>query len=214
MKASFWFDKWQSREIAFHEGKVNQLLEKHVNELKLRPHAHIFVPLCGKTKDIAWLLKQGLHVTGAELSKTAIDELFDELEMTPKIEKIDKFEVYKSRHLTVFVGDFFELTTSHIQAVDAVYDRAAFIAMPRTMLQDYSCKLIELANNAPQLLIGYTYDQNLVAGPPFSVSQTKLVHYYGQEYKINQLEIIDSEDNIKGVAPAQEGCWLLYSSVD
>ncbi|TQF67573.1 thiopurine S-methyltransferase [Pseudoalteromonas luteoviolacea] len=211
MKASFWFDKWQSREIAFHEGRVNQLLERHVEALNLERGAHIFVPLCGKTRDIAWLLQWGYRVTGAELSKVAVEELFNELGVEPKIKKIDKFEVYTYHDLTVYVGDFFEMTSELLQKVDAIYDRAAFIAMPDAMLTGYCDVLKEITKKAPQLLIGYLYDQNLVAGPPFALSQSRLNTYYGQDYKITQLETIDSNENMKGIAPAQEACWLLCS---
>ena len=38
----------------------------------------------------------------------------------------------------VFVGDFFDLTNSLLGAVDAIYDRAALVALPPDMRQAYT----------------------------------------------------------------------------
>ncbi|KZN43758.1 hypothetical protein, partial [Pseudoalteromonas luteoviolacea] len=197
------------RFIAFHEGTVNKLLEKHVDALKLRAGSHVFVPLCGKTKDIAWLLRKGYKITGAELSEGAIKELFEELHIEPLVEELDEFKVYKSINLTVYVGDYFNLTAEHVHDVDAVYDRAAFIALPASMLRSYSSKLMELSQTAPQLLLGYRYDQSLVPGPPFSIDENTIGNYYRPAYQIECLESVDWGEKIKGVAPALEDCWLL-----
>ncbi|OCQ22149.1 hypothetical protein A7985_10190 [Pseudoalteromonas luteoviolacea] len=209
MKASFWFEKWQARDIAFHEGKVNKLLEKHIDTLKLRDGSHVFVPLCGKTKDIAWLLHKGYKVTGAELSEEAVKELFEELHVEPLVDNFLGFKVYKSLNLTVYVGDYFNLTTAHVHSVDAVYDRAAFIALPASMLRNYSRKLMALSQTAPQLLVGYRYDQSLVPGPPFSIDEITIGKYYRPDYQLTCLDSVDSGEKIKGIAPAFEDCWLL-----
>ena len=71
MEHSFWHSKWQKNEIGFHEPEGNALLVKHAHVLlsggEQSSHPiRIFVPLCGKTRDIAWLLSQGVEVVGAE----------------------------------------------------------------------------------------------------------------------------------------------------
>ena len=79
MDPTFWHQRWEKNEIAFHEGKANALLVKHFHELTLAKGRRVFVPLCGKTLDISWLLSNGYHVAGAELSQVAIEQLFMEL---------------------------------------------------------------------------------------------------------------------------------------
>ena len=37
------------------------------------------------TRDIDWLLRQGYRVAGAELSRKAVNQLFEELEIEPRI---------------------------------------------------------------------------------------------------------------------------------
>ncbi|HKO31200.1 MAG TPA: thiopurine S-methyltransferase, partial [Nitrospiraceae bacterium] len=62
MDPSFWHQRWEKNEIAFHESKANPVLVKHFNELSLAKSSRIFVPLCGKTLDISWLLSNGSRV--------------------------------------------------------------------------------------------------------------------------------------------------------
>jgi thiopurine S-methyltransferase len=79
MEHSFWHERWESGRIGFHQGKPNKLLLAHFHALGLADRSRVFLPLCGKTRDIAWLLSQGYRVAGAELSELAIRQLFEEL---------------------------------------------------------------------------------------------------------------------------------------
>ncbi len=88
MDHDFWHDRWHSGRIGFHESRPNPLLVKHFARLKLKPQERIFLPLCGKTLDIDWLLDQGIRVAGAELSELAVQEVFQRLGIAPQIEKI------------------------------------------------------------------------------------------------------------------------------
>jgi len=72
METSFWHKKWEQNEIAFHQGEANPLLVKYFTELSLEKGSRVFVPFCGKTLDISWLLSNGYRVAGVELSKIAI----------------------------------------------------------------------------------------------------------------------------------------------
>src|SRR5574337_641591 len=67
MDPNFWREKWAKGEIAFHQREANPLLVEHMARLELPPGSRVFLPLCGKTRDIAWLLSQGYRVCGAEL---------------------------------------------------------------------------------------------------------------------------------------------------
>jgi len=53
MDSQFWHDKWNSNQIAFHQAEANPLLVEYVDVLKLNQGDTVFVPLCGKTLDIA-----------------------------------------------------------------------------------------------------------------------------------------------------------------
>lgn len=85
MDLEFWQEKWQRRDIAFHQAAANPLLVRSFKQLALAPGARVFLPLCGKSLDIHWLLAQGYQVVGAELSEMAVQELFAELGLVPTI---------------------------------------------------------------------------------------------------------------------------------
>lgn len=111
MNLDFWHQKWEKNEIGFHESKPNTLLVAHFNALKLIEGSRIFLPLCGKTVDIAWLLSKGYRVVGVELSRLAIEQLFLELSVAPEITKIDDIYHYSANNIDIFVGDIFEVSS-------------------------------------------------------------------------------------------------------
>ena len=59
MEPQFWHDRWTKNEIGFHKSDANPLLVKYFTELALPKGSLVFVPLCGKTLDISWLLSNG-----------------------------------------------------------------------------------------------------------------------------------------------------------
>lgn len=205
MQADFWHERWKSNNIGFHLDTVNPLLVEFIGELNLTPNQRIFLPLCGKTHDIAWLLAQGYRVVGIELSKTAITQLFESLGVEPQISKHGRFRLYSAKSLAIWQGDFFALTASLLGKVDAVYDRAALVALPLEMRQEYTGHLRIISNAAPQLLICSEYDQTLRDGPPFSVSSDEVSAHYNLHYRIKNLYSELREDDAGG----SNNVWLL-----
>ena len=62
MDSTFWLQKWEKNEIAFHKSEANPMIVKYLGKLSLSKGSRVFVPLCGKTLDIPWLLSQGYAV--------------------------------------------------------------------------------------------------------------------------------------------------------
>ncbi|HWV47218.1 MAG TPA: thiopurine S-methyltransferase [Nitrospira sp.] len=209
MDSSFWHQRWEKNEIGFHEGKPNQLLVKHFHELSVATGRRIFVPLCGKTQDISWLLSRGYHVAGAELSQLAIEQLFMELGMQPEIATVDSVEQWSANNLDIFVGDIFTVSGKMLGPVDAVYDRAALVAFPEGLRKRYTVHLTEVTKKSPQLLICYEYDQSLMDGPPFSVSNQEVHRHYATTYDLTLLSSTEVAGGLKGKGPAKEDVWLL-----
>lgn len=205
MQADFWHKKWQDNKIGFHESAPNSLLTANFAKLNLAKASRIFLPLCGKTLDIAWLLSNEYQVVGAELSPMAIEQLFDQLKLEPHITTIGKLQHYSATNIDIFVGDIFDLTNKMVGTIDAIYDRAALVALPETTRRHYTQHMIEISNNAPQLLICYEYDQSLRQGPPFSVSGKEIKSHYAQNYDIHLLEKSTAENAMTAV----ENVWYL-----
>ncbi len=211
MDTNFWQQKWSRNELGFHLSEANPLLTKHLDALSLTKGARIFLPLCGKTRDIAWLLSQGYRVVGAELVKTAIEQLFDDLQVTPIINTIGSVERWSAHAIDIFVGDIFELTTVMLGPVDAIYDRAALVALPDPMRRRYAAHIITISETAPQLLISYTYDQSKISGPPFSVPDEEIRDHYQDHYAITQLASIPVPGGMKGISAAEK-VWALMKA--
>ena len=209
MNPEFWQEKWQKREIAFHQAAANPLLVSWFNQLALAPGARVFLPLCGKSLDIHWLLAQGYRVVGAELSEMAVQELFAELGLTPSVSSAGNLLHYRAEQLQVFVGDIFQLSKDTLGPVAAIYDRAALVALPDAMRQRYAQHLITISQSAPQLVICFQYDQTQLPGPPFSVDSDEMHELYSSVYSLNCLEKREVPGGLKRKCQATEIGWLL-----
>ncbi len=210
MEHAFWHNRWATNQIGFHEPSANPLLLRHLGALDLAEGSRLLLPLCGKTPDIAWLLAAGYRVVGAELSELAVQQLFAELGETPRISTPHgALKAYEAGELKVFVGDIFELSRDLLGSVDAIYDRAALVALPATMRPRYARHLAGIGAGAPQLLISFDYEQSLLAGPPFAVTAEELAALYGDRYRLQLLERQPLAGGLKGQCPADEVVWLL-----
>ena len=212
MDARFWHKKWENNEIAFHRNTPNPLLIDHIKALSLTKGSVIFVPLCGKTLDIAWLLSNGHRIVGVELVESAIEQLFAELEMSPKISLIGKIKHYHAKNIDIYVGDIFAVSQEMLGTIDAIYDRAALVALPEELRHRYTTHLIDITKKSPQLLIAYHYDQNIVQGPPFSISNEEVSQHYKNSYHLTLAVSNHVEGGMKGKCEAKENVWLLRNN--
>ena len=208
MDKDFWHERWESNQIGFHGSKPNPLLVEHFHALSLTKGARVFVPLCGKTLDIHWLLSQGYRLVGAELSELAIQQLFKELGVEPTVSDLGELKRYSADGIDIFVGDVFALAKTMLGPVDAVFDRAALVALPQDMRPSYAPHIASISGHAPQLLISFEYDQSLFDGPPFSIEIRELQTLYGGSYQLSSLARVDIAGGMRG-ADATENVWLL-----
>lgn len=182
MEPDFWHQRWQENRIGFHKDEVNPRLIECWPRLGVAPPARVFVPLCGKSLDLVWLLEQGYQVEGVELSELAVQAFFDEQKLPYKHVELGEWRVWEGENIRLWCGDFFQLTTAQIGALEAVYDRAALIALPAPMRQRYVRHLLQLTGGCPQLLITLAYPQEEMDGPPFSVEAAEVRQLYASVY--------------------------------
>ncbi len=185
MDKQYWLDKWEISDIGFNQPKPHHLLTKYFGNLSLKPKARVFVPLCGKSIDILWLLEAGYQVVGIEISDIACEDFFKEHRLSYKASKQRDFMFYQGHHITLICGDFFGLTQDILGPVDAVYDRAALIALPSQERKQYAAHMIQLTpSNAQLFLITLKYTQAEFQGPPFSVSTEEVNMLYQKHLEI------------------------------
>ena len=209
MEADFWHQKWEKDEIGFHRSETNPFLVAHFDKLDLAEGSRVFLPLCGKTRDFAWLLASGYRVVGAELSEIAIQCLFKDLRVEPTISRLDQLSHYSAKNIDIFVGNIFNMSAKLLGIIDAVYDRAALVALPTSMRNAYASHLIQITQAAPQLLITFEYDQRLIDGPPFSINEEEVRHHYAATYQLKPVERKEVAGGLKGKVTSVEAIWLL-----
>lgn len=209
MNEEFWHRKWRTGDIGFHEVRPNPILIRNVHNLYLAPSSRVLLPLCGKTQDIVWLLKQGFRIVGVELSSLAIKELFNALGLEPSITPKGSFAYYSADNIEMYVGNFFDMSEDMLGNIDAIYDRAAMVALPFTMRKKYAELLVRITRSAKQLLITYEYDASRMSGPPFCVECGELFSLYESIYTVKQLERKKIAGGMKLLDDVTEVAWLL-----
>lgn len=189
MKTTDWLNRWQSNQIGFHEADVNTYLKRYISRFNLAQGDRVFMPLCGKARDIAWLADQGFEVIGVELSSIAIESFFTELKLFYQQIESDRFIIRKAQNITLLEGDYFDLKSEDLQDCQLIFDRAALIAIDQTHRAKYCQHMKNITpgcNN--MLLITLDYDQAVMQGPPFAVPQSEVFEHYQNDYKIEVLE--------------------------
>lgn len=188
MNASFWHERWQLAEIAFHKQNIDVHLQQFWNRLELRTGQRVFVPLCGKSLDMLWLAGEGHPVTGVELSPLAVEAFFDENELRPHRFREGGFEVWEADEIRILNGDFFDLEPAHVADCAGIYDQASLIALPPAMRESYVRHLnCILPPDVQGLLVTLEYDQSTRPGPPFAVSEAEVRMLYEPAYDVEML---------------------------
>jgi thiopurine S-methyltransferase len=172
MENSFWHKCWERNALGFHQSDVHPLLSQYFKKLSLPSDKHVFVPLCGKTLDMAYLA-QFMQVTGNELSEIACRDFFIDNSIAFEKQTLGDFEQFYCPQLSLLQGDFFKLSADAIDSLDWIYDRAALIALPTAMQQRYANHLKTFFSSGTRLfLVTVEFPKAQLSGPPFSITET------------------------------------------
>jgi thiopurine S-methyltransferase len=193
MQPDFWYQRWALDQIGFNQPQANPYLQRFWPELGVKKGERVFVPLCGKSVDLTWLVEQGLWVVGVELSEKAVADYFSERNVQPQVEQRGAFTVFSHQKCEIWCGDFFKLKARDIGNCSVLYDRAALIALPPEMRWRYVQHLNKiLPADCRGLLITLDYDQSQVAGPPFSVAEDEVIQLLSLEWRLKVI----AEENV------------------
>jgi thiopurine S-methyltransferase len=136
-----WLRLWRERRTDFHQQAVNPLLSRFWPSLGLAAGSRVFVPLCGKSLDMLWLVEQGHEVIGVELSPLAVKAFFRENRLQPVKRRQGRFTLWQHGRLAILCGDYFALTRADLGQIGSVYDRAALTALPQAIRTGYVAQL-------------------------------------------------------------------------
>lgn len=212
MEPGFWHERWQQGRIGFHQDRPLPLLCKHWPALDLPANARVFVPLCGKSLDMAWLADRGHRVLGVELSELAVQQFFDERGLAPEVRDTRYGRRYTAGPYELIAGDAFGLDANVLADCSAVYDRAALIALPPDLRQRYArTAWRRLPAGCTGLLVTLEYLQEQKDGPPFSVQEPEVRSLLEPEWSVSVLErrnILADEDRFR-----EAGVTALHTTV-
>ena len=192
MDPDFWHERWQANQIGFHQNEINPYLAHYWPQLEIERGQRVFVPMCGKSMDMLWLLQQGYPVTGVEISQLAVKAFFTEHDIMPAVSRAGPFIRCTYEDLELLCGDFFALTKQDIGKVTVIYDRAALIALPDTMRRNYVAHLARLSSHRTRgLVITLDYNQKEMDGPPFSVPEKEVRQLFEGIFPVRRLCTIE-----------------------
>lgn len=212
MQPEFWLERWREGRIGFHREEVMPLLVQHWPALAVPAGGRVFVPLAGKTLDMIWLAAQGHPVLGAELSPLAVRQFFEENDLRPQVTDTPAGRLHAVDGIELMLGDVFALDAATLATCEAVYDRAALIALPPELRARYANEVYgRLPAGCRGLLITLEYPQPEKNGPPFSVDEAEVQRLFANRWDIERLErrdILASEASFRA-----EGVTALHTAV-
>ncbi|MEM7469236.1 MAG: thiopurine S-methyltransferase [Pseudomonadota bacterium] len=186
METDFWLARWAQNEIGFHETDFHPMLRQHwqtvIDRASLSDastqHA-VFVPLCGKSRDMLWLMACGFHVCDIELSHLAVDAFFRENNLAYEKSTESNLIKYAGDNVTLWCGDIFALEHTQLPLINLFYDRAALVALPPDIRARYVTKLTDLmAPNAHGLVVSLEYDLSLLNPPPHAITIDSVIESF------------------------------------
>ena len=194
-----WLEFWANNETNWHSDVVTQELEKYLGLLKLESGDTVFVPLCGKSLDMIYMLNRGFSVIGVEVSEIGIKQFFHENGLDFTISQVGEFNLYSAKNIEIYCGDFFSLTSKHLCGVKAVFDRKSLIALDRNLRQKYVKHLNDIISLGVRiLLITLHYPKHQMSGPPFSVDKSEVESLFSMAFNYQELKSFhDIENGLK-----------------
>lgn len=203
-----WIARWVEGRIGFHEAAGNALLQRHWRARGGR----VLVPLCGKSVDMLWLAARGHHVVGVELAERAVHAFFAERGLEPE-RRAGALAVYHAPGLPIEIhcGDYLQLAPESLPPCDALYDRAALVAIAppdRARYAQHTDRLLRA--DAERLVVTFEYRQAAVSGPPFAVPPDELAALWPGLERLAEREAIEAAPpkfRAAGLESVREVAW-------
>ena len=216
MDADFWQQRWREGRTGFHQDRPTPLLAQYWDAIGVAAGARVLVPLCGKSLDLAWLAARGHRVLGVELSPLAIEQFFAEHALTPSVHASTNGIHHVAGAIELIQGDAFALDPALLADCDAVYDRAALIALPAELRRTYRDTVYaRLSRGCRGLVVTLEYPPGEKAGPPFPVDAAEMQALFAADWTLDLLErrdILATQPGFvaDGVTDLHTSAWCLH----
>jgi thiopurine S-methyltransferase len=153
-KLEYWSDRWTNQKTGWHQKTVDKFLLKYYKQVtgqslpsdnealpketfKENASKTWFVPLCGKTLDIPFLLSLGYKVFAVEGVRQAIETLGSENNLELEWDETNNLFVGAEGRLKIYIGDLFQCPIEQFGPFDYVWDRGSLIAVEYDLRDAY-----------------------------------------------------------------------------
>ncbi len=193
----YWKNRWEKGETeGFTQQEPNQFLVKYFSSFNLNPESVCFVPLCGASIDMTYLLERGMKVIGVELSEVAAQSFFTKHEISYVIGKTkDGHRVFESEKVSIVIADILKVTPKTFGVTfDFWYDRGGYIALPTEVRKQYALKMAELCQGKTKVLLITTTHNGPSDSAPYSISMEEMQQHFSSALNLEILEAFEREE--------------------
>ena len=214
--------------LGWHQADPHKFLLKHGNQIipsfetddttcqsedSPSNEFRIFVPLCGKTVDMAFLanhasISQVVGIDGIRKALTAFAEENPNLEIqttetTPADNANDVVERFHGKNIELLRGDLFDLDDEVTNGkFDMILDRASIVAIQPNLRQKYVETMGKLVKPGGKVLLVTLdrrtgTDESRKAGPPFSVDEKEVRRLYENCEWVEEVTLVDEYDEFQ-----------------
>lgn len=176
-----WSKRWAEGKTGWHLNSINAHLQEYHQILFQNPTPRILVPLCGRSLDVAWLAGKGAQVIGIDLVEQPLLGIFTDCAKQPVQSKVAGLTSLQAGGIQLIHSDIFSVTREVIDPVDAIYDRAALVALDPSLRTTYVEHCLSLLRPGGRLLL-LTYDSSAdeSSGPPYPVRPGVVEELYAE----------------------------------
>ncbi|XP_067936868.1 uncharacterized protein [Watersipora subatra] len=195
-----WRALWTKNVTPWHEEGGNELLWKHFGKIMSENFSErkpedlkVFVPLCGKAKDMYLFYKMGFTVVGVEFSSEAISEFFKDNEIATSEADGTSFTTSSDEKLIIGQGDIYSFTSDKLPfpKYDIIWDRGSFEAINKEDREKYVQQMVDLfAPDGTYLIYTNDYNDSEYSGPPMRFNMADMQSYFGAM----SVEAVETED--------------------
>ncbi|XP_052774863.1 probable thiopurine S-methyltransferase [Mya arenaria] len=197
MANSEWVESWALGNTGFHFDKHDPYLDEHEEEIFGDEPKNVFVPLCGKSKDMIWMHGRGHTVVGVEIAEQPIRELFQEHDIPHQVLEVAGVgKLYKSNdeRLLLYAADIFDISESLVGKFNVIWDMKSIVAINVADRIKYRDLLLSVLYRDGVYYVGaLEFDSSVWAGPPHTMDRKAIEDLFPECL----VELID-EMNVTG----------------
>ncbi|XP_071954536.1 probable thiopurine S-methyltransferase [Antedon mediterranea] len=195
-----WKKRWDNQQTKFHKEVYHDILLSYYDAmLNNKTKCRFFVPLCGKSVDMKWLLDKGHSVVGCELVELGVQQFFREQDIEYTVEEIPNItngKLYKGvkDDICIYTCDFFKINSATTGGkFDCIWDRGSLAAINPSDRNRYHDVILDLLEEDGRYLLDvFEVDHKKFAGPPNNFLKEDIHKLFEEKCNVEDLKRRDA----------------------